>query len=110
MICNKLVRDKIPKIYEADGKTCITENLQAEAYAEKLIELLDAELNDFKDAFNMEDDEQAVKKIADIVEVLYAVLDLIGVPKDSFEKIRLAKNSKFGGYKDGVLLKEIINN
>ena len=38
----KLVRDRIPEIIEADGKTCVCETLSDEAY----IRLLDQKLNE----------------------------------------------------------------
>ncbi len=44
------------------------------------------------------------------MEILYAVLDLIGVPEQSFEKIRLANKQKYGGYENRLLLKEILDN
>lgn len=107
-MCGRLVRDNIPKIYENEGKVCVTERLEMEEYAERLIEVLDGKMQDFKSAFEMQDDENAVNEIAEVVEVLYAVLNLIGVEKESFEKIRLAKCQKFGGYDNRVLLKEVL--
>ena len=105
MVYDKLVRDKIPKLYESEGKICVTEELEMEQFANKLLETLDSEIESFKKAFNAEDDELAVKK----VEVFYAILDLIGVTKESFEKIRLAKCNKFGGFEGRILLKEIVD-
>ena len=80
----------LPEIYAKQGKTCVTETLELEEFANQLMQLLDEEMAKFKQAFDEEDDELAVKRIADVVEILYAVLDLIGVPEQSFEKIRLA--------------------
>ena len=42
IIYNKLVRDKIPQIIEASGKTCETEVLSDERY----LEMLDKKLNE----------------------------------------------------------------
>lgn len=105
-LCGKLVRDKLPRMLESDGMICETEQLEAEEYANCLLQVLEEENAKFKQAFCEEDDELAVKKIADIVEVLYAVLDLIGVEKSSFEKIRLARYQKYGGYQNKTLLKK----
>ncbi len=110
MICNKLIRDLLPEIYAKQGKTCVTETLELEEFANQLMQLLDEEMAKFKQAFDEEDDELAVKRIADVVEILYAVLDLIGVPEQSFEKIRLANKQKYGGYENRLLLKEILDN
>lgn len=100
----KLVRDNIPAILEKEGKTFETTTLEIEEYAEQLIDVLDEEMTAFKQAFECEDDELAVKKIADTIEVLYAILDLIGVEEKSFEKIRLAKKQKYGGYQKKIAI------
>lgn len=107
MVYDKLVRDLVPRLYEKQGKTCLTEQLENEEYASYLIKALDSEIFDFKKAFEGEDDELAVKKMADLVQVLYAILDLIGVEHSSFEKIRLAEVQKLGGYDNHILLKEV---
>ena len=46
-IYNKLVRDKIPEIIEADGKTCKTEILSDEEYLKMLDAKLDEELAEY---------------------------------------------------------------
>lgn len=107
MEINKLVRDKMPQIYKEQGQRCEVEKLDMQDYAEKLLDVLDEEIEQFKQLFVAEDDEQSVKKIADVVDVLYAVLDLIGVEKSAFEKIRQANFSKYGGFEGRTLLKTL---
>lgn len=104
-----LVRDLVPKKYEEQGKACIIEELDSEEFASYLLKAVENEMQAFKRAFEDEDDELAVKKMADLVQVLYSVLDLIGVEKESFEKIRQAEIQKFGGYDRHILLKEILD-
>ena len=41
---NKLVRDRIPEIIEASGKTCVTEILSEETYLRMVDAKLDEEL------------------------------------------------------------------
>ena len=106
-MCGRLVRDNIPKIYESEGKVCVTERLEMEEYAERLIEVLDGKMQDFKSAFEMQDDENAVKEIAEVVEVLYAVLDLIGIEKESCEKIKHSKLQKLSGNYKKIFLKNL---
>ncbi len=48
MICNKLIRDLLPEIYAKQGKTCVTENLELEEFANQLMQLLDEEMAKFK--------------------------------------------------------------
>ena len=47
IIYNKLVRDKIPQIIEASGKTCETEVLSDERYLEMLDKKLNEELAEY---------------------------------------------------------------
>ncbi|MDQ2088260.1 hypothetical protein RBH29_17690, partial [Herbivorax sp. ANBcel31] len=62
---------------------------------------LKEELTEYEDA-------RSVEKIADIVEVLYAILDYKGVSLSKFEKIRAKRASKLGSYKEKLLLKEVL--
>lgn len=44
---NKLVRDRIPEIIEASGKTCVTEILSEETYLRMVDAKLDEELAEY---------------------------------------------------------------
>ena len=44
---NKLVRDRIPEIIEASGKTCVTEILSEETYLRMVYAKLDEELAEY---------------------------------------------------------------
>lgn len=103
----KLVRDNIPNILEKEGKTFDITVLEAEEYANGLISVLSEEMNSFKQSFEAEDDELAVTKVADVMEVLFAILDLIGVEEKSFEKIRLARKQKYGSYQKKIAIDNI---
>lgn len=52
---NKLVRDLIPSIIEADGKTCVTEILDQETYLQMLDEKLTEELTEYQESNSMEE-------------------------------------------------------
>ena len=65
IIYNKLIRDKIPEIIEASGKTCETEILSDEEYLQRLDKKLDEELAEYHQ-------EQNIEELADLLEVLYA--------------------------------------
>lgn len=104
---NKLIRDKIPEIIEKQGKTCVVSRLNDEEYAQKLAEKLTEEMQEFLREFDAEKDEEAVKELADLVEVVYAILDLIGVDKNDFEKIRQAKTLQNGAFKNKLLLLQV---
>ena len=65
IIYNKLVRDKIPEMIEASGKTCETEILSDEEYLQMIDKKLDEELAEYHQ-------EQNIEELADLLEVLYA--------------------------------------
>ncbi len=62
----KLIRDKIPEIIQADGKTCITRILSDEEYVDALEKKLNEEVAEYQTDKNLEE-------LADILEVLYAI-------------------------------------
>ena len=95
----KLVRDKIPSIIEAGGKTPITRILSQEEYRHYLEAKLDEEVAEFHKDKNAEE-------LADILEVVYALADAIGCDRktllDAYEK----KHPSRGGFADRVFLLE----
>lgn len=60
---DKLVRDRIPEIIRASGKTCTTEVLSDEAYLRMIDAKLDEELAEYHQ-------EQNLEELADLLEVL----------------------------------------
>ena len=95
---NKLVRDKIPDIINTrEGTSCETRVLQDSEYLQMLNAKLQEELTEYLESGNVEE-------LADLEEVLRAVLDAKGVSYEEFEKIRLDKCLKRGAFKDKILL------
>ena len=62
---SKLVRDRIPEIIKASGKSCVTEILSDEAYLRLLDAKLDEELAEYHS-------DQNIEELADLLEVIYA--------------------------------------
>ncbi|NLI58344.1 MAG: nucleoside triphosphate pyrophosphohydrolase [Clostridium sp.] len=98
---NMLIRDKMPKYIEQNGKKAIIEKLRETDMIFYLNLKLREELTGYED-------DRSVEKIADIVEVLYAILDYKGVSISQFEKIRTKRANKLGRYKEKLLLKDVI--
>lgn len=98
---NKLVRDKIPNIIEQAGKQCVVETLDNNDYFDRLNKKLAEELEEYNQDFSLEE-------LADLLEVVYAILDYKKVSRDEFEKIRQAKLAERGGFTQRLLLKEVI--
>lgn len=97
---NKLVRDRIPEIIEASGKSCICETLSEDRYIEMLDAKLNEELAEYQESKSMEE-------LADLLEVVRAVALVRGSSMEEIEAIRIAKAEKRGGFKKKLLLKEV---
>ena len=98
---HKLVRDKIPEIIEAQGKTCVTEILTEEAY----IQLLDAKLNEELAEYQ---DSKSLEELADLLEVMEATAIARGYSWEQLLQVRDEKRNQRGGFADRILLKEVI--
>ena len=101
-IYNKLVRDKIPQIIKQSGKQAIIEEVSGEEYLELLNAKLAEELQEYHES-------QSVEELADLVEVVYAILEHKAVSLQEFEVIRKLKVKERGAFKKKLLLKEVID-
>ncbi|CDA67565.1 MAG: nucleoside triphosphate pyrophosphohydrolase [Lachnospiraceae bacterium] len=98
-VYNKLVRDKIPEIIEADGRKCKTEILSEEAYLKMVDAKLDEELAEYHK-------DQNIEELADLLEVIYAAAQARGYSVEELERVRVAKVEKRGAFQKRILLKE----
>lgn len=97
-IFNKLVRDKIPEIIrEKDNSTCTTEILDDDKYLEELNRKLQEELKEYLESGKLEE-------LADLEEVLRAILKVKKVDYNNFEKIRKDKVEKRGAFDKKIFL------
>ncbi|MGI5891771.1 MAG: phosphoribosyl-ATP pyrophosphohydrolase [Bacillota bacterium] len=101
VICNKLVRDKVPEILAQEGKEAITEVLPDEKY----IEMLNAKLVEEVAAYLA---KGTVKELADIGEVMHGILAYKGISLEEFQKARMEGLQERGGFSNKLFLKEII--
>ena len=85
---NKLVRDRIPEIIASDGKTCTVEVLSDS----RCLQMLDAKLTE---------------ELADLLEVLRAVVRARGWTWEELEQARREKAVQRGGFEKKLLLKEV---
>jgi predicted house-cleaning noncanonical NTP pyrophosphatase (MazG superfamily) len=104
IVYNKLVRDKIPQIIESKGKKAEVRVMDSNEYTNMLNVKLQEELDEYTEADN---DSDQVAELADLVEVVYAILDNKKVSIEEFEKVRLAKQAERGGFKDKLLLVKV---
>lgn len=102
VVYNKLVRDNIPKIIKEQKKTAKTSILSDEVYKKQLHLKLMEETKEF--LANGE-----IAELADIVEVVRAILDFEGVDFEEFECLRKDKADRNGRFKDKIFLEEVIS-
>jgi len=100
-VYNKLVRDKIPEIIEnkKDGRP-VYRIMNSDEYLTALNTKLKEELNEYLES-------GAIEELADLEEVLLAILEAKNVSFQDFEKIRLEKSEKRGGFKKRIFLESV---
>ena len=96
-IFHKLVRDRIPQIISQNGQKPVTRILQLEEYSEELERKLDEEVWEYHQDKNAEE-------LADILEVVFALGESLGVSQAELLQIRDAKREKRGGFSDRIFL------
>jgi len=97
---HKLVRDRIPEIIEANGKTCICKTLSDEDYLRLLDEKLNEELAEYQESMSL-------GELADLLEVIQVVVRARGWTLEELEQVRADKADRRGGFKKKILLKEV---
>jgi predicted house-cleaning noncanonical NTP pyrophosphatase (MazG superfamily) len=98
---NKLIRDKIPEIIEAAGKRCIVEVMNETEY----IDALDCKLNEELEEYQT---DKSLEELADLLEVMYAVVRARGYTLEELERVRKQKAEKRGGFEKRLRLKGVI--
>ncbi len=84
---NKLVRDKITVIIESAEKQTVTRVLSDEEYLTELDRKLTEECTEYQA-------DKSVEKMADVLEVLYAIVKARGHSVEELERVRAAKAEK----------------
>ena len=97
---DKLIRDKIPEIIEQSGKKCIIEVMDNDTYIEYLDQKLNEELAEYHQ-------DKSIEELADLLEVMYAVVVARGYSVEELERKRLDKAEKRGAFEKRLLLKSV---
>ncbi|MGW4482128.1 nucleoside triphosphate pyrophosphohydrolase [Rhodococcus triatomae] len=97
----KLVRDGIPVIIRASGRTPVTRQLDADAYLEALHAKLLEEAGELRDA---DSDEHALEEAADVFEVLTALAACYGFSIGDVQQAASSKRRERGGFSDRTWL------
>lgn len=96
-IYNKLVRDNIPEIMIKNGAKPVTRTLNDEEYLSELNKKLKEELNEYLES-------ESILELADLEEVLLAILKIKNVSKEEFDNIRIEKANKRGSFDKKIFL------
>lgn len=97
---DKLVRDDIPAVIEADGEQPVTHVVDGDAYERRLFEKLDEETTELRE-------ERNADELADVLEVLDALRTQLGVDKEELTRIREEKAAERGRFEEGVVLERV---
>lgn len=103
-IYNKLIRDRIPEIIAATGKSCTTRVLSDEEYMIQLKAKCQEELNEY---IAGQTDTECLEELADLLEVIYALARVHGASTRDLEAIRVSKAAKRGGFEKKLFLHEV---
>lgn len=98
---DKAVRDLIPDIIRSAGKVCSVEQVSNSEFLELLHKKLVEEVSEYLE-------EPSLEELADIMEVLMAVVQLSGYTMAELEAERVAKAKSRGGFENRLLLKFVL--
>ncbi len=96
---SKLIRDKIPEIIKAKGNTCDVYVAEEAEYRERLAAKLREEVEEFLE-------EEAIEELADVLEVVHALVRAQGSTLEELEAIRSQKKHERGGFEKRLVLKQ----
>ena len=99
-VYNKLVRDKIPEMIVAQGDTPVIKTLNDTEYFQALNLKLQEEVAEYLNGFSVEE-------IADVLEVIHAIIEYKGMSFSEIEQIRKNKKDERGSFYERISLVEV---
>jgi predicted house-cleaning noncanonical NTP pyrophosphatase (MazG superfamily) len=97
---NKLIRDRVPEIIEADGHHPVTRVLSGQDYRAALLAKLVEEAREAQDA----SPDELPGELADVWEVLQALLCMLPMTWQELETVAAAKRDTAGGFNRRLFL------
>jgi predicted house-cleaning noncanonical NTP pyrophosphatase (MazG superfamily) len=97
---NKLVRDRIPEIIQAEGRECATEVLSEQEYVQSLLEKLVEEAEEVRTASQ----EKRATELADLLEVFDALLQAQNLSLETVKTIQEQRRAERGGFVERLKL------
>jgi len=99
-LIKKLIRDNIPSLILESGRIPNVRILGDDEYYKELVKKLHEEVEEYLDS-------RMAEEIADIFEVLYALMEYEEYTKNHIEKIRLEKRKTNGSFTKRIYLESI---
>ena len=103
-VYNKLVRDQILEIIEADGLKYNARILEPQ---ELLVEVKAKMMEEAKEFHEADSIQEGVEELADILELIHTALNSLGVSYEDLEVIREQKKAKRGGFEKAIYLIDV---
>lgn len=97
---DKLVRDRIPSVIRANDEVPKTKRVEGAAYRQRLHEKLAEEVAELRA-------NPSAEEIADIREVLSAIIEAEEIDPDRVSEIRSEKAAARGRFEEGIVLKAV---
>jgi len=102
-VYNKLVRDKIPEIIKGKDEEPITRILGDDEYKAEIEKKLKEECMEVINAKGID----RIEELADLLEVMYSLVELEDKTMEDVEKVRIEKKLKRGGFSNKIYLKGV---
>ena len=97
---DKLVRDRIPEIIEAEGHKAVISRLVDAELESRLIQKLTEEQQEL-------DKDRNLEEIADMLEILFSLAQIYGYDEKQALELMYKKREARGGFEEGYLLEEV---
>ena len=97
---NKLVRDRVPEIIAAEKREYATEIMEDAEYRQALLAKLVEEAQEAAEA----ETDQLVRELADLYEVIDALLLAFDVDRDAIRAIQQKRRDERGGFDQRIKL------
>ena len=98
---HKLVRDLIPEIIRQAGRQCDTVILSESEYRQALRDKL---LEEAQEAANTKNQEDLIEELADLLDVIDALIETYKIPQESILLTRDQKRAEKGGFSRKIKL------
>lgn len=94
---DKLIRDKISEIIRSDKKEPLVDLIKGEELGLYLNKKLEEEVGEYLE-------DGSLEELADILEVIEAIVKHKGLSMDQLEKLKQEKKKERGGFEKGIRL------